>query len=221
MTLGYRPGLIRIGVSEIVLSVSIPTFRLAGSIATRALMAWDPRLLSKSRHFTLIISGIRGKYPVLSAEGLLSKDALTHGTSSLLFRVGLTPKYKPAADQVPELIRTFGMVGRRPPSQDIKGVRYFVHETDTDEPFEEDEVIEDDEAFAFSMSAALESLMNDRFLELVHLRVKYTIGWAAAEALLSKMHRLQKSPEEIIPEYGMVQYLRLKSRPASLTTPPL
>lgn len=205
--IGYRPGLIRIGASELVLSVSIPTFRLAELIAPRALMAWDPRLLSKSRHFTLIISGVRGKYPVLSADGLLSKDAYTRGTTNLQFKVGLTSSYKPATDQVSELIRTYGMV-EHPSKLEYKWNGYFLASPDSGEDVDEDEVVEDDEAFAFSMSAALESLMNDRFLELVQLRVKHAIGWAAAETLLSRARRAQRSTDEIVLECSMVKLLK-------------
>ena len=88
VAIGCKPGLTRIGVSEIVISVSVPTFRLAESVPPRALMAWDSRLLSQSRNFTLIISGIHGIYPILSSEGTLRPEALARGTSKLTFKVG-------------------------------------------------------------------------------------------------------------------------------------
>ncbi|GJE90635.1 hypothetical protein PsYK624_067790 [Phanerochaete sordida] len=200
--IGCKPGLTRIGVSEIVISVSAPTFRLAESVPPRALMAWDSRLLSQSRNFTLIISGIHGKYPILSPEGTLSPDALARGTSKLTFRVGLTPRYKPEKEQVLELVRMFGTqeaplipepVGEdpwaEPQSGETPGIRSEPTPTDQD-------------PFHFSLSSSLEALMNDRFMEVLSLRLKYGIGWAAAEAIVGSVHRLQRSAERVMEEFA-------------------
>ncbi|EKM50995.1 uncharacterized protein PHACADRAFT_151428 [Phanerochaete carnosa HHB-10118-sp] len=200
VAVGGRPGLTRIGVSELVLSVSAPTFRLAESVAPRALMAWDPRLLSKSHHFTLVITGIHGKYPVLSPEGTLSSDALARGTSKLVFRVGLTPNYKPDREQVLDLVRTFGMQESQP-TEEITSEMY-----DGQEPTESPDLLgepvpEDDDSFHFSLSTSLEALLNDRFMEVLALRAKYSIGWAAAETIVSRVHRLQRTVEKVLEDF--------------------
>lgn len=171
-------------------------------------MAWDARLLAKSRHLTLLVSGVRGAYPMLSASGHLSPAA--HGTAGLQFKVGLTRRYKPAPDEVADLIRTFSTIEHSPPI-DVGPDGLYSSETS----FDDDEALEDEDAFAFSLSAALESLLNDRFLELVQLRVRHSIGWAAAEALLNKVHRTQKSAEDILLEHSLVRIFTVGQSSAS------
>ncbi|THH00560.1 hypothetical protein EW026_g1985 [Hermanssonia centrifuga] len=193
---GYRPGLTRLGIGEIVLTVSLPSFQLAQCVAPRALMAWDPRLLTTSRHFTLIISGIRGIYPVLQDDGKLLPNFIARGLSTVQFRVGLSSKYKPHQEDVRELVRTFG----------LKVKEEVVMETDSspfDSEYDEnyadeflsppapeaapEEVPEEEDFISFSLSDSMQSLMNDRFMDLLHLRLKYGMGWAAAETLLSEL----------------------------------
>lgn len=185
-----------------MLSVSLPAFKLAERISTRALAAWDSRLLSSSGHFTLVIAGLRDKYPVLASDGSLAKDAIARGTAGLRFRVGLTPAYKPSEEQVLELVRTFGLKDRKPPP-DQQAPVWGVAGGEAVE--DEEEEHREEEGFRFSMSASLESLLDDRFLDLLQLRLKYSISWAAAEVLLSKVHRLQRSAEDILHEHSMVR----------------
>lgn len=206
LAIGCRPGVMRIGLSELVLSVSVPTVKLAECVAPRALMAWDSRLLFKSQHLTLVISGIHGQYPLLSPEGTLSRDVLARGTSKLTFRVGLTPRYKPDREQVLELVRTYGIQESRP-QQDAVKEQSFDIDPELDEwqntpddlvPLEEAE----SDTFNFSLSPSLEALLNDRFMDLLALRVKYSIGWAAAETIMSKVHRLQKTAERVLDDFA-------------------
>lgn len=49
--------------------------------------------------------------------------------------------------------------------------------------------------FHFSLSETLESLFQERFLQLVQLRLRYNIGWAAAELLIDHSERAQQRPE--------------------------
>lgn len=208
-----RPGLTRIGVSELVVSVSVPTFKLAQSIAPRALMAWDSRLLSKAQYFTLMISGIHGKYPVLSNDGTLSKGALSRGTSKLTFRVGLTSRYKPDKEQVLELIRTFGMQESQKPKEEEpldKQPFGMGYEPNDSPELQSEPMPSDDNTFHFSLSASLEALMNDRFMDILSLRVKYSIGWAAAETVLSKVQRLQRTAERVLEDFAEVSTFSLR-----------
>ncbi|CAL1702918.1 unnamed protein product [Somion occarium] len=206
---GYRPGLIRLGAEEIVLSVSIPVISLASDIEPRALMAWDSRMLSESHHLTLVISGMRNIYPVLQSDGTFVPNIAARGIQNLQFRVGLTSRYKPDKDLVLTLIRNYGLQAKDeelqpqlppPPSHDY----YLDGEED-----ESDEVPSFPEAgpqpeendhpkFHFSLSTSLESLLHDRFLQAVQLRLKYKIGWAAAELLISRADQVQQRPEAII-----------------------
>ena len=98
---GYRPGILHVAFSDIVVSVSTPVINLVDVIPARALMAWDSRLLSKTHHLTLLISGIHSMYPVLRGDGTLI-DAAT----KLQFRVGLTSRYKPNNGYVSGFTRT-------------------------------------------------------------------------------------------------------------------
>ena len=65
---GYHPGFIRFGAAEFALTVSIPAKSLADIISPHALLAWDRQLLIGPQYLTLLISGMRGVYPVLKAS---------------------------------------------------------------------------------------------------------------------------------------------------------
>ena len=69
---GYRPGIIRYGTTERIISVSIPIVALARLIPLRALVAWDKRLLMRTQYLTLLISNVQGKWPVLGPDGVVS-----------------------------------------------------------------------------------------------------------------------------------------------------
>lgn len=193
---GYRPGAVRIGLDDVVLSVSKPSFKLAESISPQALSAWDPRLLSSVKHLTLIISGTRGVYPALLADGTVDRRL-----NGLTFRVGLTSGYKPNRELVLQLTRSFALQedGMEDPlepafnalSDDENNVildSVISHQQDEDVP---------EESFDFSLSSSLEALMNDRFVDLLQIRLRYSFGWAAAEALLSEVHRSQRKSEDV------------------------
>lgn len=205
---GFRPGLRRVGIGELILSVSIPTFKLADTISPRALMAWDPRLLSASRHIALIITGIRGIYPILTDEGTLIPSP---SNTSPTFRVGLTADYKPTAEQCLESARTHLLQRKQPVRQLQPEYTFQADDYDGDMPEEEGDVeevedtIEHDDSFAFSLSTSLEALMNDYFRPLLELRIKYGLGWASAEALYSKVRRFQRTEEDVLNEFALVR----------------
>ncbi|KAI0703481.1 hypothetical protein BC835DRAFT_1028647 [Cytidiella melzeri] len=193
----YRPGLVRIAPSEIALSVSKPSFKLAESISPQALLAWDPRLLSSMNHLSLIISGIRGVYPACLADGTVDRRL-----NGITFRLGLTSGYKPHRELVLQLTRNFSL--KEESVGDLPEAALSVHSNDgsnssgndgTDSCIEEQEA---EESFSFSLSSSLEALINDRFLDLLQLRIKYGLGWAAAEALLSEVHRSQRKAEDVL-----------------------
>lgn len=207
----YRPGAIRIGHDQLVLSVSRPTFKLAETIPPQALMAWDARLLSTARHLTLIISGIRGVYPVLLQDGTINPAAVN--LSNLVFKVGLTPRYKPDKQLLVELSRSFGLDEQKAPTErtpdrsaHLEDSPYKCDDMPSDETEEQNETEEEDEeeekvpeeSFGFSLSSSLEALMNDRFLAILQIRLKFGLGWAGAEAGLSRSQRSQRRVEDVV-----------------------
>lgn len=210
---GWRPGLTRLGSEELVLSVSMPSFKLAEGISAQALGAWDARLLSASRHLTLLISGIRGVYPVLLPSGKID-PVVAARMNKLTFRVGLSPKYKPDKELVTGLVRTFGLRQQEPrvpqpivPQDSSASASYdengyhddpMIHQNQWFEEEEEDK--KEEESFGFSLSSSLEALFNDRFLEILQLRLAYGLGWAAAEAVSVEMHKAQTPAETILAE---------------------
>ncbi len=105
---GYHPGFIPFGIDDFALSVSLPARFLADTIPPRALMAWDKQLLLRPQHLTLLISGLRGVYPIVQSDATYTHSAHFHG-STPQFRVGLTPKYKPTTDEAAETIRRYGL----------------------------------------------------------------------------------------------------------------
>ncbi len=184
---------------------------LADSIPPQALSAWDPRLLSSVKHLTLIITGIRGVYPVLEPDGVLNR--LLNG---ITFRVGLTPEYKPDPEFVKLLSRTF--VHQEEKIEDARPVVTddmdeledeqdgFDNVEDIDVEMTPEEVDNEppEESFSFSLSSSLEALMNDRFLELLQFRLRYGFGWAAAEALANEIHQTQRKAEDIYTQHIQV-----------------
>lgn len=205
----FRPGLIRLSADELVLSVSVPVVYLARIIPPRALMAWDSRLLSKKQHLTLIISGMRNVYPVLQSDGTLNPRLISSGVSKLQFRVGLSPEYKPPKEAIPALIRLFGLKDIPVEPEPVAPQPMYSNIWDGDE--EDDyysppvptttEVEQEDENvtnFHFSLSASMETLLQDWFLGVVQLRLKYRLRWAAAERLFSESQRTQISPDDLM-----------------------
>lgn len=210
----YRPGFIRFGGDDFSVSVSLPVITLANSIPPRALMAWDRRLLSRFQNLTLLISNLRGVYPPLSGDGTYTQAAQRFG-AALTFKVGLTLKYKPGKEFAKEAGRTFGLITQDAEDElRIQAEKAALETFDFDyesehfgepvppvvqaQPEDEDE---DEGRFdRFSLSSALESLMDQAFLKVVQLRRKFKLGWAGAELLFSEMEKTQRKPEDIYQE---------------------
>lgn len=199
----YRPGIVKFGLDDFSLSVSIPVINLAKDIPARALMAWDRRLLSRAQHLTLLISGLRGTYPILDAEGALTKDSVTRGTA-LQFKVGLTRKYKPSKEHAFEAKRTFGLV-----EEDLEDVGWSANDDPLmyveagagvdDDVWDDEEDEEDDGGLdSFSLSSSLESLLDHSLLRVIQTRIKFGLGWSGAELLVSESERLQRTADDII-----------------------
>lgn len=195
---GYRPGLRRVGIDEVVLSVSLPTFKLADSISPRALEAWDPRLIFGPWYLTMAITGIRGTCPVLADPANLVPNASEDRPT---FRVGLTAAYKPSAEQCLEFARVHAVQRKRPAPK--PRTVYWTKDLDKGDGIRDD--FENDKSFAFSLSSSLEALMNDCFLPVLALRIKHGIGWAAAEVLHSKLRRLRQGEASTFNRFSTVR----------------
>ncbi|KIY49649.1 hypothetical protein FISHEDRAFT_65102 [Fistulina hepatica ATCC 64428] len=211
---GYIPGIVRTNISDFCLSVSYPVVRLAELIPPRALMAWDRRLLLRSQHIVLLITGFHECYPVLEPDGTYSYFA-RRASVNLSFKVGLTQAYKPSREGVLDCIRNFGLI--QPDASDELRQRQAEAEARRQQEvlFAEDEEpdpdamdVDDDNAVQpeledpgafdrFSLSSSLEPLMDKAFLKLVQYRRKYVLGWAGAESLLSMVEKLQMKAEDV------------------------
>lgn len=208
----YRPGFIRIGGDDFVISVSLPVITLVDSIPPRALMAWDRRLLESSQHLTLLIGGFRSLYPVLEHDATYTSSAQRLGTS-LTFKVGLSKKYKPGSEQVQDIVRKHGLILQDAEDElriqaEIAAQKAKIYDFDLDEDDlmqdvaeeepPEEEVIDPDGFDRFSLSNALESLMDQSFLKLVQLRRKFSLGWAGAELLNGEIERTQMKDDAVV-----------------------
>lgn len=217
----YRPGFIRQGGNDFVISISLPVVNLANLIPPRALMAWDRRLLSCSQHLTLLISGFHGLYPVLENDGSYTSVAQRLGVT-LTFKVGLSEKYKPGREQVQEVVRKHGLIVTDAEDELRKqeelaaqqAAMNYDWEADAEEeyiqapaPLEEEEVSDPLRFERFSLSNSLESLMDQSFLKLVHLRRKFGLGWAGAEHLHAEIERSQMKEEDVLTKQLKVSIL--------------
>lgn len=179
-------------------------------------MAWDRRLLSSAQHLTLLVSGLRGVYPPLRPDGT---TVLPPG--ALQFRVGLTPRYKPGKDHVAEAVRNFSLQGDDPIPVPEPVVPVAIEEDDDDDedpiqlmqpepPQLPEEVPQDDGRFEkFSLSSSLESLLDQWLVRLVQLRLKFKLGWAGAEFLLSEVEKQQTTPEDLFDAIKHVGFLAI------------
>ena len=219
MAYGYRPGFIRFGLDDFALSVSLPARSLADTIPARALMAWDKRLLSRPQYLTLLISGLRGVYPVVKPDATYTDSAHFHG-SAPQFRVGLTPGYKPTADEAAETLRRYGLREEydAPPTDPAEGPLFDEYDNewydaDTGGNDEKDDVAttKDEEPSVgfqpFSLSSSLESLLDGHFLRILQLRIRYDLGWAGAETLWWEVEKSQQAVEDIMRLRGQVRTL--------------
>jgi ubiquitin-conjugating enzyme E2 Q len=177
-------------------------------------MAWDRRLLSRSQHLCLLITGFRSNYPAIGPDGTLSTVAQQSGTA-LNFKVGLTLRYKPGKEFAKEAARTFGLIINdaedelRIQAEKAAVLEPLEHDNEA-EPFEEpallgrtviakeEEEEEDEGRFdRFSLSSSLESLLDQALLKVIQIRRQFGLGWAGAEVLFGEVERTQMKPEDI------------------------
>lgn len=205
---GYQPGILRFGADDFVLSISIPVLNL--DVPSRALVAWDRRLLSASRHLVLLVSGLRARWPAIRADGTLVGVG-----GNIRFHVGLSAKYKPSTASVTQAVRTFALK-----DDDLEAeIELESEPVDPDlDPWEaelraqqrEKERIAalpvDENAFErFSLSSSLDSLLDHQFLPVVRLRLRFGLGWAGAEMLHLWSQKMQCKPEELFDQYKDVR----------------
>ena len=195
------------------MSVSLPVITLSNSIPPHALMAWDRRLLSCSQHLTLLISGFHGLYPVLENDVSYTSSAQRLAVS-LGFKVGLSQRYKPGAEQALEVVRKHGLITHEAEDEvrmqaDWAAMQQRSERSDSDDldedestPAEaapvEDELVDEGRFDGFSLSSSLESLMDQSFLKIVQLRRKFGLGWAGAELLHSEIEISQRLDDEVL-----------------------
>lgn len=178
-------------------------------------MAWDRRLLSRSQHLCLLISGFRGNYPAIGPDGMLSPMAQQSGTA-LNFKVGLTPRYKPGQEFAKEAVRTFGLIiddtedKLRIQAEKATALESFDYDNETDtsgEPASQGETtIEEDEGRfdRFSLSSSLESLLDHALLKVLQIRRQFGLRWAGAEVLFGEVERTQMKAEDIYNRHRQV-----------------
>ncbi|KAI0367123.1 hypothetical protein BV20DRAFT_1091315 [Pilatotrama ljubarskyi] len=215
---GYQPGYIRFSIDDFALSVSLPAKSLADTISPRALMAWDKHLLSGPHHLTLLISGMRGVYPVVQLDGTPTQAAVIRGAVPH-FRIGLTNSYKPSQEDAAELLRRFGLQEEyhadpdhaSEQEEEIQGQQGNLREDFEDLPLHDFELeMLDAERPAteqvasgfrpFSLSSSLESLLNGHFLSILQLRIRYGLGWGGAEVLRSVIETTQREATDVLRE---------------------
>ena len=194
----YRPGLIRMGEDRFLLTVSVPVVQLARRIPLRVLSAWDKRLLARTQHLTLLISGLGREYPTLDPDGEYRREAKNAG-ADLSFNVGLCQRYKPSKDHALELVRKHGLkVAEEPMQQPPELLNTDEDEDDFEQervPTPEPEDVDPGHLERFGMSTSLESVLQNLFLPILRLRLKYQLGWAGAETLLAYVETLQQSAD--------------------------
>lgn len=219
----YRPGFIGLAGNDFVLSISLPVINLAKLVPPRALMAWDRRLLSSSQHLTLLICGFHGHYPVLESNASYTPAAQRLGVS-LNFKVGLSGRYKPAADQVREVIRKHGLILKDAEDEfdmqeHLAALRAKSYEGESDQednpvpdsaPVATEDEVDRSRFDRFSLSSSLESLMDQSFLKLVQIRQKFGLGWAGAELLHAESEKTQMTEADVLTARLKVRILVLE-----------
>lgn len=185
------------GEDRFLISISVPIVQLARRIPLRVLSAWDRRLLARTQHLTLLVSGLGREYPSLEPDGEYRREAKNAGLD-LSFNVGLCQRYKPSKDQALELVRKHGLKAVREPTQQSPEFLDEHYEDDflTEQvPTPEPEEMDFGHLERFGLSTSLESVLQNLFLPVLRLRLKYQLGWAGAETLLADVETLQQSPE--------------------------
>jgi ubiquitin-conjugating enzyme E2 Q len=167
-------------------------------------------------------------YPPLAAGGGYIRKGM-----QLRFQVGVCARYKPARAHAVEAGRTFGLVGRDA-EDELREARERAAkareaalldwgaegtldgeggEFGYDEPFdlgkegdEEGEQEDGDEGRfeRFSLSSALENLLDAQLVKLIELRREYGVGWAGAETMYAAVEREQRGAEDVWRAYQKV-----------------
>jgi ubiquitin-conjugating enzyme E2 Q len=179
-------------------------------------MAWDRRLLSRSQHLCILISGFHGNYPPISPDGTLNHVAHQLGTA-LNFKVGLTLRYKPGKEFAKDAARTFGLIiNDAEDDLRIQAEKAAALELEYDaeaDPYGESAVTEpttieeeeDEGQFdRFSLSSSLESLLDQALLKVVQIRRQFGLGWAGAEVLLGEVERTQMKAQDVYNQHRKV-----------------
>lgn len=193
----YRPGFIKFTDDAFSLSLSTPIISLSSpSLPPATLHAWDRRLLSRSQHLVLLISGWDGVYPYhLPAIG--GDGGNVDVGRGLKFKVGLSGGYKPSVAVAKEATRKFGTLGTDP-EEEMEAQRKADAEaallasrmdhspSTSDDEFEPGPELEDEEPEEeededpgrferFALSGSLEGLMDGSFLRTVQLRDRKSV----------------------------------------------
>ncbi|THU91820.1 hypothetical protein K435DRAFT_829796 [Dendrothele bispora CBS 962.96] len=231
----YRPGVIRTG-DGFVMSVSLPIIDLAEKVEPRALGAWDRKLLNPPmgipHHLVLLISGWRGVYPYPIRDARSSSSASSSASSSSLkFKVGLSSSYKPTPENVREAYRSFGLIVNDAEDElalKLEKERFealamgfldsddlcpseVLGNDDLLEGIDEENVDEEPEKGtfeSFALSSSLESLMDQHFLKLVGIRMRWALGWAGAETLLAECEKRQAEEKVIMGDAFMNEHIK-------------
>jgi ubiquitin-conjugating enzyme E2 Q len=169
--------------------VSLPVVSIP--VPANALQAWDSALLGRSRHLTLLISGLLDVYPVLTKDGSFTPEATRKGIS-LRFQVGLTPRHKPSKPHAQNATRSFQLVEEEKedtpepdPMEEDWSMDSIVPEPEPEQP-------EDTGLFErFALSTSLEALLDHSFLNILRLRIRFHIGWAGGELMQSIINKTQ------------------------------
>ena len=132
--------------------------------------------------------------------------------------MGLTPGYKPTADDASETLRRYGLREEYDalPADPAGGPLFDEYDdqpydADTGGNDEKDDVAatKDEEPSLgfqpFSLSSSLESLLDGHFLRVLQLRIRYDLGWAGAETLWWEVEKSQQPPADIMRLRGEVR----------------
>ncbi|KAJ7320981.1 hypothetical protein DFH08DRAFT_713280 [Mycena albidolilacea] len=180
----------------------------------------------RARHLVLLISGFGSGggggnvYPPLAAGGGYVRKGM-----QLRFQVGVCARYKPARAHAVEAGRTFGLVGRDAEDElreareraakareaalldwgaegtlDGEGGEFYDESFDLGKEGDEEGEQEDGDEGRFerfSLSGALENLLDAQLVKLIELRREYGVGWAGAETMYAAVEREQRGAEDV------------------------
>ncbi|KAJ6506730.1 hypothetical protein C8R45DRAFT_1090408 [Mycena sanguinolenta] len=163
-------------------------------------------------------------YPPMSAAGVPLRKGL-----QLRFQVGVCARYKPARAHALEAGRTFGLVGKDAEdeireererkarereaamigmdwNEGVEGEGADGYGWDNSAAVQEDEDAgEEDDGEGrferFSLSSALENLLDAQLVKLVEIRRAYGVGWAGAETMYAALERDQRGLEDVARVY--------------------